>query len=134
MLGKTRVMVSVNFIFCIGYLMFGYRQKMLQEESTSTANTVTWTMPQCVLTLSLIALSFDVYDGKISLKIQSDDTSKTEISTNEQQNNENQKNIPSLLLILSKVYFPPTFLIGPQVRFKEFQQFISLKQSFLDEK
>lgn len=139
LLGTTRVMVVVNFIFCIGYLLFGYHQKLAQNESPEAANAITWTLPQCVLTLSLIALSFDVYDGKISLQIEPEDASVTTTSDSSanrrlQTNDDNDKKIPSLLLILSKVYFPPTFLIGPQVRFKDFQQFINLKQSFLGEK
>lgn len=82
-------------------------------------------MPQCVLTLSLIALSFDVYDGHQNLirkqqkrgKLVNEDTALDRI--------------PSLLETMSKAFFPPTFLIGPLVGFKEYLQFIESDQNVL---
>lgn len=121
LLGATQTMLALNFTFCVGYLMYGYYQK-IEVHSTR----ITWTLPQCVLTLALIALSFDYYDDshKHTKKDDDEDKDKEDSST---------KNAPSLLLILSKVYFPPTFLIGPQVRLSHFKQFMNLKQSYMNE-
>ena len=82
-------------------------------------------MPQCVLTLSLIALSFDIYDGE---------TNRKKIKNNKLILNEDTAldQVPTLLEILSKTYFPPTFLIGPQMRFKDYLQYINLEVNNLD--
>lgn len=49
-------------IFCLiclqAYLMIGYYFTMMDSY------TIKWTTPHCVLTLRLIGLVFDVYDGR----------------------------------------------------------------------
>ena len=50
--------VVMTFTFCTSYLMYGYYIIFSEEYAFA------WTIPQCVLTLRLIAVSFDVYDGK----------------------------------------------------------------------
>jgi lysophospholipid acyltransferase 5 len=42
-----------------GYLVVGY---YLEQVSGKEYN-ISWTMPQCVLTLRLTAVAFDLYDG-----------------------------------------------------------------------
>lgn len=48
-----------NFLFTFTYLLYGYY--LTQVDASYT---ITWTMPQCVLALRLIAISFDLYDGE----------------------------------------------------------------------
>lgn len=56
-LGRGTKSVAATFIFNMGYLMTGYYL-------TTTENyDIKWTMPQCVLTLRLIGLAFDLSDG-----------------------------------------------------------------------
>ena len=46
-------------MFCVqGYLCIGYYVTMTDSYM------ITWTTPQCVLTLRLIGLTYDVYDGQ----------------------------------------------------------------------
>lgn len=90
-----------------------------------SGSAITWTMPQCVLTLSCIALSFDIYDGKQNLALKS----KSLRPINEDTALER---IPTLQEILSKTYFAPTFLIGPQLQFKDFLQFVNSNENLLD--
>lgn len=88
-------------------------------------------MPQCVLTLSLIALSFDIYDGQQNLKSKQNpnrNNDKKNIITNEDTAIER---IPTFIEILSKCYFPPIFLIGPQIKFKDYIIFIESNESIL---
>jgi len=49
--------VVISFIFCTVYLLWGYYLTLSDEYAFE------WTIPQCVLTLRLIAVAFDVYDG-----------------------------------------------------------------------
>lgn len=92
---------------------------------------ITWTMPQCVLTLSLMALSFDIYDGHRNLKSrkQCSNDKKTLPLMNEDTALER---IPTFIEIISKIYFPPIFLIGPQVKFKDYIDFIESRESIFE--
>lgn len=119
LLGPTRTMVAVNFTFVSSYLLYGY---YLNKSSHST--TFTWTLPQCVLTLSLIAQGFDIYDGRVNVV----NKAKGGQCTNEDTALESA---PTLLETLSKSYFPSVVLIGPQLRFKDFLVFIQSKENLL---
>lgn len=114
-------MVTLNWLFCMGYLLTGYYFKLL-----SGTTKLTWTMPQCVLTLSLIGLSFDVYDGEENKKL--DKRRKPDqvpLSSKDAKFEDTAlPQVPSLLTILSKVFFPQTFLVGPQLKFNDYLQFI----------
>jgi len=57
-LDGNAVSVILSFAFCSGYLLWGYYVTFSEEYAFE------WTIPQCVLTLRLIAVSFDVYDGE----------------------------------------------------------------------
>ena len=59
----ARNAIFINGIFNFGYLLYGY---YLNQQDWKYS--VTWTMPQCVLTLRLIAFTFDVYDGTLKAK------------------------------------------------------------------
>ena len=100
-------------------MLYGY---FMKEWSHNTV--FNWTLPQCVLTLSLIAMSFDIYDGAKNKTAKA----KGEPATNEETALEK---VPTLLEILSKTYFPPSFLIGPQVGFKDFLLFIENTENLL---
>lgn len=54
-----RIALTLNFLFTLIYLMVGYR--LNQVDWTYS---VTWTMPQCIMVLRLIAFTFDIYDGQ----------------------------------------------------------------------
>src|SRR5699024_6897470 len=58
-----RYALAVNFLFTLAHLLYGYRLTQVDWRYS-----ITWTIPQCVLTLRLIALSFDLYDGKNQFK------------------------------------------------------------------
>ncbi len=87
-----------------------------------------------MLTLRLIALTFDVYDGYQNSKL-------SKISDNE-VNSPTAKRIPinedtavgkspTLIELLSHAYFPGSFLIGPQVKYKNYLEYIASNENFL---
>jgi lysophospholipid acyltransferase 5 len=69
-------------------------------------------MPHCVLTLRLIGLTFDYYDGK-----------KKPEQLSEQQKKMALVEAPSLLEMCGHVYFPGAFLVGPQFSMKRYLDF-----------
>ncbi|MEE6513731.1 hypothetical protein FKM82_021530 [Ascaphus truei] len=64
---------------------------------------IKWTMPHCVLTLKLVGLTFDYYDG-----------GKAESSLSPEQQNYAVRGVPTLLEIFGFSYFYGGFLVGPQ--------------------
>lgn len=77
---------------------------------------IKWSMPHCVLTLRLIGLSFDYYDGR----------------KKPEQLTPHQKTLalveaPSLLEMCGHVYFPGGFLVGPQFSMKRYLDFTTQK-------
>lgn len=73
---------------------------------------IKWSMPHCVLTLRLIGLTFDFYDGK-----------KKPDQLSEQQKKMALVEAPSLLEMCGHVYFPGAFLVGPQFSMKRYLDF-----------
>lgn len=70
LLDGNAMSVIISFTFCSAYLLWGYYVTLSEEYAFE------WTIPQCVLTLRLIAVSFDVYDGKRDrLRVAGDSTS-----------------------------------------------------------
>uniref|UniRef100_T1J0V7 Lysophospholipid acyltransferase 5 n=1 Tax=Strigamia maritima TaxID=126957 RepID=T1J0V7_STRMM len=89
------------------YLLVGYYY-------TGTENyDITWSMPHCVLTLRLIGLTFDVYDGHRDESKLSPDQKKTALTK-----------VPSLLEIASHTYFFGGFMVGPQFPMRRYIDFI----------
>merc|ERR1712013_878777 len=81
------------------YLMAGYWYMAGETYDIS------WTMPQCVLCLRLIGLTWDVYDGtrqKDSPDSLSTDQAKTALSTS-----------PNILEMLSHSFFIGGYFVGP---------------------
>nr|CAD7458743.1 unnamed protein product [Timema tahoe] len=107
-MGGSLISVAITFIFSMTYLLAGY-----YATGTETYD-IKWTMPQCVLTLRLIGLAFDLYDGKKPAELLSNDQKKAALSK-----------IPSLLEVAGHTYFPSSFLVGPQFSMRRYQDFVS---------
>lgn len=110
--GAGKVNAIITFVFNMTYLLAGY---IITE---SEDYDITWTMPHCVLTLKLIALSFDLWDGK-------------KIAMNQELSANNQKtavvDAPTFLQLMGFVYFPACFLVGPIFSFRRYSDFIKDK-------
>ncbi|XP_013179414.1 PREDICTED: lysophospholipid acyltransferase 5 [Papilio xuthus] len=115
MFGPGKLNVIISFVFNMTYLIVGYI--MTESENYD----ITWTMPHCVLTLKLIALSFDLWDGQKLLK-------GAELSENSKKTA--LRETPSLLELIGFVYFPACFLVGPIFSFKRYSDFLSERFPF----
>lgn len=111
------------FIFATCYLLTAYW--MLASKTYEFA----WTIPQCVLTLRLIAVAWDVADGKRLEKLKKDQDVKDPQEV--VKNPEALAAVPSLLDLLAHTHFPGAFLVGPQFCLKRYQDFVIEKHSFL---
>lgn len=109
----------VKFITLQCYLLWGY------YKTQSEVYTFEWTIPQCVLTLRLIAVAFDVSDGYKS----NDGDSSKENSSN--KNDEALDRVPDFLELLGHSYFPASFLVGPQFGIKKYLDFVSYEHPVL---
>lgn len=111
-LGPGKNNAIITFIFNLSYLLIGYVQTESEEYD------ITWTMPHCVLTLKLIALSFDLWDGQKMLKGEklSDTNKLTALESS-----------PSFLELIGFIYFPACFLVGPIFSFRRYLDFVSDK-------
>ncbi|CAG4942285.1 unnamed protein product [Colias eurytheme] len=111
-IGVGKMNAIITFFFNMAYLLTGY--VMTESEDYD----ITWTMPHCVLTLKLIALSFDMWDGE-------------KMNQGEELSSNNKKtalqNPPTLLELLGFVYFPACFLVGPIFSFRRYLDYISDK-------
>lgn len=101
-------LIAVSFAFHMAYLLTGYLLNSGDDYS------ICWTMPHCVLTLRLIALAFDVSDGR---------RPEAELSA------ENRKSClaapPSLVELYAFALFPATVLIGPQFPMRRYASFVN---------
>lgn len=111
-LGPGKNNAIVTFAFNMTYLLAGY------VVTESEDYDITWTMPHCVLTLKLIALSFDLWDGQKMLK-------GKELSANNKLTA--LESPPTLMELLGFVYFPACFLVGPIFSFRRYKDFASDK-------
>lgn len=105
------------------YLLWGYWRTQSDEYAFE------WTIPQCVLTLRLIAVVFDVYDGYRLIKLE-----KSENAANAQEiikNDEALYKPPTFMQLAAHSYFPASFLVGPQFGLKRYLNFVSVTDSFL---
>ena len=107
--GGTLVSVIISFIFNFGYLLVGY------YFTETEGYDICWTMPHCVLSLRLIGITFDCYDGararRRGLESLSRDQQKTALAES-----------PSLLEMLSHNFFIGGYFIGPQIQMRKYQQ------------
>ena len=110
--GGTLLSVIISFIFNFGYLLVGY------YFTESEGYDICWTMPHCVLTLRLIGLTFDLYDGERARRLGRQTLSKDQKETALEET-------PSLLEILSHNFFLGGYIVGPLVAMKKYKQFVS---------
>lgn len=111
-LGGGKSNAIVTFIFNMTYLLAGY----IYTESEDYD--ITWTMPHCVLTLKLIALSFDMWDGQ---------KQRSNIPISETNKKTALDRPPEFLELIGFVYFPSCFLVGPIFSFKRYLDFLNDK-------
>ncbi|XP_020281178.1 lysophospholipid acyltransferase 5 [Pseudomyrmex gracilis] len=107
-LGNNGLSVIVTFLFNMSYLLYGYYTTSTQDYD------IKWTMPQCVLTLRLIGLGFNVWDGQ-----------KRDEKLSDTQKQVALKERPSLLEIAAYAYFPGAFLIGPQFSMRRYLNYVN---------
>ncbi|XP_043279250.1 lysophospholipid acyltransferase 5 isoform X2 [Venturia canescens] len=106
--GGTLTSTTITFIFNMGYLLYGYW-------TTSTdVYDIVWTMPQCVLTLRLIGLAFNLWDG-----------TKMDESLSIYQKKVALCTCPSFLEVAAYVYFPGSFLVGPQFSMRRYLDYVN---------
>jgi len=109
--GGTLVSVVVSFLFNFGYLLVGY------VYTETEGYDICWTMPHCVLSLKLIGLTFDCYDGERARRLGEGVLSKDQRKSFLPDN-------PSLLEMLSHSFFLGGYLIGPQIPLKRYREFV----------
>lgn len=122
-LSGTRVCVGLSFVFHMAYLLLGMNFNIAYLTafiSTHCNNSgyyrtgtdtydIKWSMPHCVLTLRLIGLSLDFYDGR-----------KKPEQLNAHQKKMALVEAPTLLEMCGHVYFPGGFLVGPQFSMRRY--------------
>ncbi|XP_036451198.1 LOW QUALITY PROTEIN: lysophospholipid acyltransferase 5 [Colossoma macropomum] len=108
LMGRTVTGVLSSFIFQMAYLLTGYYYTATDEYD------IKWTMPHCVLTLKLIGLSLDYYDG-----------GKDPSQLSAEQKQGALSSTPSLLEVCGFSYFYGGFLVGPQFTLRNYQSLVS---------
>lgn len=108
--GGTLLSVVLSFVFNMGYLLAGYWYISGDEYNIS------WTMPHCVLTLRLIGLTFDCYDGARA--------KDKDVQLSKDQEKSALSDAPSILEMLSHTFFVGGYLVGPQFSMKKFREFV----------
>uniref|UniRef100_A0A5S6QDF0 Lysophospholipid acyltransferase 5 n=1 Tax=Trichuris muris TaxID=70415 RepID=A0A5S6QDF0_TRIMR len=104
----TLFSVAFAYIFFMSYLIAGYYQH------SSEVYDLSWTMPQCVLTLRLIGLILDIYDG-----------AQPESNLSEYQKKAAIRVKPSLLEISAYAYFYGSSFVGPQYPLNRLRQLMN---------
>ncbi|CAM4434011.1 lysophospholipid acyltransferase 5 isoform X2 [Lepidochelys kempii] len=105
LMGRTITAVLTTFCFQITYLMAGYYFTATEHYD------IKWTMPHCVLTLKLIGLAIDYYDGGKDLE-----------SLNPEQKRFAVHGVPTLLEVSGFSYFYGAFMVGPQFSMTDYQK------------
>ncbi|XP_074259549.1 lysophospholipid acyltransferase 5 isoform X2 [Saimiri boliviensis] len=107
LMGRTITAVLTTFCFQMVYLLAGYYY-------TATDNyDIKWTMPHCVLTLKLIGLAVDYFDG-----------GKDQNSLSSEQQKYAIRGVPSLLEVAGFSYFYGAFLVGPQFSMNHYMKLV----------
>uniref|UniRef100_A0A8C3DWK1 Lysophospholipid acyltransferase 5 n=1 Tax=Corvus moneduloides TaxID=1196302 RepID=A0A8C3DWK1_CORMO len=105
LMGRTITAVITTFLFQMTYLMAGYYFTATEHYD------IKWTMPHCVLTLKLIGLAIDYYDGG----------KDPEFLTPEQRQFA-VRGVPTLLEVSGFSYFYGAFMVGPQFSMTDYQK------------
>ncbi|XP_022071237.2 lysophospholipid acyltransferase 5 isoform X2 [Acanthochromis polyacanthus] len=108
LMGRTVTAVLSSFTFQMIYLLAGYYYTATEEYD------IKWTMPHCVLTLKLVGMSFDYYDG-----------GKEPSQLNPEQKKAALSSVPSLLEVCGFSYFYGGFLVGPQFTLRSYQRLVA---------
>lgn len=95
-------------LFTMTYLLAGY------FATQTSSYGFHWTIPHCVLTLRLIAISFNLLDGH-RCRVKSGKPCEHE---------EHLDRVPNLLEFSAHCLFPSSFLVGPQYEFHIFHKFL----------
>ncbi|XP_076651718.1 lysophosphatidylcholine acyltransferase 3 protein nessy isoform X1 [Halictus rubicundus] len=106
-LGGTTMSVLATLIFNMVYLLWGYYTTATDDYD------IKWTMPQCVLTLRLIGLAFNVLDGR-----------QPDAKLSASQREVALKERPTILEVTAFAYFPGSFLVGPQYSMKRYLDYV----------
>uniref|UniRef100_F7CCY5 Lysophospholipid acyltransferase 5 n=1 Tax=Monodelphis domestica TaxID=13616 RepID=F7CCY5_MONDO len=107
LMGRTVTAVLTTFFFQMAYLLAGYY-------CTATGNyDIKWTMPHCVLTLKLIGLAVDYYDGGRDWNSLSLEQQKYAIL-----------GVPSLIEVAGFSYFYGSFLVEPQFSMNNYMKLV----------
>uniref|UniRef100_F6TS03 Lysophospholipid acyltransferase 5 n=1 Tax=Equus caballus TaxID=9796 RepID=F6TS03_HORSE len=107
LMGRTITAILTTFCFQMAYLLAGYYY-------TATGNyDIKWTMPHCVLTLKLIGLAVDYFDG-----------GKEQNSLSSEQQKYAIRGVPSLLEVAGFSYFYGAFLVGPQFSMNHYMKLV----------
>ncbi|KFO20275.1 Lysophospholipid acyltransferase 5 [Fukomys damarensis] len=110
LMGRTVTAVLTTFCLQMAYLLAGYYY-------TATGNyDIKWTMPHCVLTLKLIGLAIDYFDG-----------GKDQSSLTTEQQKYAFRGVPSLLEVAGFSYFYGAFLVGPQFSMNHYMKLVQGK-------
>nr|XP_054768730.1 lysophospholipid acyltransferase 5-like [Lytechinus pictus] len=110
LVGGTGSSVIISFLFNLGYLLVSY------AIFASNDYDMNWTTPQCILTLRMISVAFDLYDGhKPVEKLSSEQKSLC------------FKESPGLLEIVSYSFFFGYFLTGPQYPLRQYRDYMDGK-------
>ncbi|XP_068111367.1 lysophospholipid acyltransferase 5 [Hyperolius riggenbachi] len=108
LMGRTVTAVLTSFCFQMGYLLLGY------YNTATDGYDIKWTMPHCVLTLKLIGLTFDYYDG-----------GKAKTSLTPEQQRYAVQSVPTLIEVCGFAYYYGGFLVGPQFSMEKYQMLVT---------
>ncbi|XP_024123601.1 lysophospholipid acyltransferase 5 isoform X1 [Oryzias melastigma] len=108
LMGRTVTTVLSSFTFQMFYLLAGYYYTATEQYD------IKWTMPHCVLTLKLVGLAFDYYDG-----------GKEPSKLSAEQRIGALSSVPSLLEVAGFSYFYGGFLVGPQFTLRSYQKLVA---------
>lgn len=104
----SNIMVGFSFVFNMLYLLVGYFYCSTNDYD------INWTLPQCVLVLRLIGISFDYYDGAQDPLTLGKDQKASALSIR-----------PTVLEFFAHMFFPASFLVGPQFPMTRYQKFVA---------
>lgn len=108
-LGGGTLSLAIVFIYAMSHLLLGY------WFTATTEYDIKWTMPQCVITLRLIGLAFNLSDGQ-----------EPEDKISSENKKVVMRDTPGPLEIFAHNLYPPSFIIGPQISLLRFRQFVDL--------
>ncbi|XP_077295986.1 lysophosphatidylcholine acyltransferase 3 protein nessy [Arctopsyche grandis] len=114
LLGPGKSCALFNLVFHMTHLLLGY-----WATGTDTYD-IKWTMPHCVLALRLIGLGFDLWDGT---------KPAGELSASNRATALRER--PSALEVAALVYFPASYLVGPQFSLARLRAYVA--GSFTDQ-